>query len=397
MRKILSKIFDVNPFLRLFFRRVALCFIPEAMFQRPISQHAMHILVATPIGTHGQGGVDRVMGTLKSELDRQNRPDLDVRFFASRGAGHVALSPFYALGFCARMLMARLAGRLDVVHINLSSFGSTYRKLGIAAFARMLMVPYVLHLHGAEYQTFWQDDGGLMSLWIRHMFEHASQIIVLGKVWRDFIAKRAPAAAGKIVIVPNASEVPKLPHVGGGDKVHILFLGRIGDRKGVPQLGDALHAMRDLPDWRATIAGDGAVEAARAKAVELGLADRVALPGWVGPADVAALIASADILVLPSFAENLPVSVIEGMAAGLAVVTTPVGAVEDIVVNEQSGLLVPPGDVPALTTALTRLVEDPALRARLGAAAQAVHRERLDLEPFADAIRATWANAARKA
>ncbi|HTO27382.1 MAG TPA: glycosyltransferase, partial [Devosia sp.] len=118
-------------------------------------------------------------------------------------------------------------------------------------------------------------------------------------------------------------------------------------------------------------------------------------PGWVGPDTVAQLIASADILVLPSFAENLPVSVIEGMAAGLAVVTTPVGAVEDIIVDGETGLLVPPGDVDALTLALTRLVQSPQLRTDLGRNAIAVHRDRLDLAPFAQAIRNVWLASAR--
>ncbi len=155
--------------------------------------------------------------------------------------------------------------------------------------------------------------------------------------------------------------------------------------------------MRELPGWRATIAGDGEVEAARRATVAMGLADRISLPGWVGPDEVARLISEADILVLPSFIENLPVSVIEGMAAGLAVVATPVGAVEDIVTDGESGLLVPPGDVDALTAALTRLVGDPALRARLGAAAMAVHRERLEIGAFARTIADVWREAASPA
>ena len=356
---------------------------------------AIQVMVATPSATAGQGGVDRVMATLKGQLECEARADIDARFLPSRGSGSVLLSPLYAAAFCLRMVAARLRNSVDVVHINLASSGSTYRKLVIAACARLLGVPYVLHLHGAEYQAFWKEDGGVMDRCIRQMFERASQVIVLGRVWRDFISRRAPAAADRITIIPNAAAAPALPHIGGGETVHILFLGRIGDRKGVPQLGEALHRMRGEPGWRATIAGDGAVEAARVKAAELGLTDRVSIPGWVGPDTVAQLIASADILVLPSFAENLPVSVIEGMAAGLAIVATPVGAVEDIIVDGETGLLVPPGDVEALTEALARLVKSPQLRARLGGNAVAVHRARLDLAPFAEAIRDVWLGAAR--
>ncbi|MHB9448588.1 glycosyltransferase family 4 protein [Mesorhizobium sp. RSR565B] len=367
------------------------------MLQRLAHNRKIHVLVATPSGVSGQGGIDRIMGALKQEFERQEIADIDLRFLSSRGPGHVGLSIFYMLGFCARMLAARLDRRADVIHINISVSGSTYRKMMIAACARLLSIPYVLHLHGAQYQTFWKDDHSFMSRRIRALFEHAGRVIVLGGLWRDFVASRAPANGGNIIIVPNATAVPSLAHVGGGDHVHILFLGRIGERKGVPQLGEALERMKHLRGWRATIAGDGEVEPARARSVALGIADRIAFPGWVGPDEVASLIASADILVLPSFAENLPMSVIEGMAAGLAVVATPVGAVEDIITHEQSGLLVPPGDVAALTEALTRLVEDTALRARLGAAAMAVHRERLELAPFVDAICDVWRSVASEA
>ncbi|WP_244483293.1 glycosyltransferase family 4 protein [Mesorhizobium sp. 1M-11] len=364
------------------------------MLQSPLSNPKLHVLVATPSGGSGQGGIDRIMGALKREFARQEIADIDVRFIASRGPGHVGLSIFYTLGFCLRMSAARFAGSADVVHINVASTGSTYRKMVIAMCARMLGISYVLHLHGAEYRTFWSGDGGFLDRRIRSMFEHASRVVVLGRIWRDFIASRAPGAAGNIVIVPNATETPVLEHVGGGDSVHILFLGRIGERKGVPQLCDALGNMKSVGRWRATIAGDGEVEETRTRLAQLSLADRVQLPGWVGPDEVAALIASADVLVLPSFAENLPVSVIEGMASGLAVVATPVGAVEDILTDEQNGLLVPPGDVAALTKALTRLVEDPALRTRLGEAAKAVHRERLEIAPFAMALQRVWRDAA---
>ncbi|MGK9051407.1 glycosyltransferase family 4 protein [Neorhizobium petrolearium] len=365
------------------------------MLQRSHAGRIVNVMVATPAGGTGQGGIDRVMASLKRELDGRARGDIDVRFLATRGNGNLAHSFLYLSGFCFSMLMARIRKEVDVVHINLASYGSTYRKLVIAICARMLGIPYILHLHGAEYMAFWSDEDTFLNRRIRSMFRQASGIIVLGKVWREFILRKVPEAEKRLVIVPNATEVPSLPREGGGDRVHILFLGRVEKRKGVPELCEALASMADLPGWRATIAGDGEVEKLRLRLTELGLSDRVAVPGWQGPEDVARLLSKADVLTLPSFAENLPISVIEGMAAGLAIVATPVGAVEDIISDGKTGLLVPPGDVGALKRALERLIMEPDLRDRLGDAARAAHRLRLDVAPYADTLRNIWKAAAQ--
>jgi len=364
--------------------------------RRPLHRTAidrpLNILVATPAGGTGQGGIDRIMAALKDELTRRDR-NVVVRFAPTRGKGALALSWLHLAQFCARMTLARLSGRLDLVHINLASRGSTYRKIVVAAWARTLRIPYVVHLHGAEYRSFWSSNSTIVGRCIRTLFEKAGRIIVLGTPWRAFIAQRVPNARGRIAIVPNAVEDARLAHVGGGASAHILFLGRIEERKGVPHLIQALARMKELSGWRATLAGDGAVDALRAEVAALGLADRVTVPGWLGAQDTARLLATGDILTLPSYAENLPMSVIEAMASGLGVVVTPVGAVEDIVKDGETGLLVPPGDDAALADALTRLVRDGELRKRLGDAAQAFQREHLSIGPYADRICSVWRDA----
>lgn len=365
------------------------------MLQRIHAGRVVNVLVATPAGGTGQGGIDRIMASLKRELERHIRPDIDMRLLATRGSGHVAGSIPHAFAFCVNMLAARLRGRIDVVHINLASHGSTYRKLAIAGWAKMLGIPYVLHLHGGEYMAFWSDEDTFVNRRIRAMFAGASRIIVLGRIWRDFILRKVPEAEGGLAVVPNATEVPTLPHQGGGDSVHILFLGRIEKEKGTSELCEALGQMAGVAGWRATVAGTGDVDGMRLRLKELGISDRVDVPGWQGPEDVARLLSQADILALPSFIENQPISIIEGMAAGLAVVATPVGAVEDIVGDGETGLLVPPGDVGALRDALTRLVEEPDLRKRLGEAGRATHRLRLDVVPFADTLCDIWRSAAK--
>ena len=138
--------------------------------------------------------------------------------------------------------------------------------------------------------------------------------------------------------------------------------------------------MRDVPDAALWVAGErltsdrGPDMAALLR--DAGLGERLRLLGYRD--DVAALMAAADIFVLPSHFEGLPMSVIEAMLTGLPVVATNVRGPREQVVPEVTGLLVPPGDAPALAGALERLVADPALRAAMGAAGRARAMERYD-------------------
>jgi glycosyltransferase involved in cell wall biosynthesis len=118
------------------------------------------------------------------------------------------------------------------------------------------------------------------------------------------------------------------------------------------------------------IVGDGPQkEAIRAMIAELGIADSVSMPG--NQSQVTAWLQAMDIFCLPSYAnEGVPQALMQAMSCGLPVVSTPVGSIAEIVDNEVNGLLVAAQDVDALYTAILRLVDDLALRARLGAAAR---------------------------
>ena len=86
------------------------------MLQRAPVDRKLHVLVATPAGVAGKGGIDRIMGALAGEIGRQNQPGLFVRFAASRGGGRVVLSPFFLAAFMLRLIGMKLGRRLDVVH-----------------------------------------------------------------------------------------------------------------------------------------------------------------------------------------------------------------------------------------------------------------------------------------
>ncbi len=165
-------------------------------------------------------------------------------------------------------------------------------------------------------------------------------------------------------------EIQGLPAPGTGQVV--LHLARLSGQKGHSILLAAAAALRSrFPDARYLVVGDGAeralIEAERARQ---GLESVVILAGH--RTDTAALLAAADLVVLPSFAEGFPNVILEAMATGRPVVASAVGDTPDIVQDGVSGFLTPPGDAAALAARIGELLADPALRARQGAAARAL-------------------------
>jgi phosphatidylinositol alpha-1,6-mannosyltransferase len=158
----------------------------------------------------------------------------------------------------------------------------------------------------------------------------------------------------------------------------VVFVGRLIDWKGVDDLLDAAALARsDLPGLRVVIAGSGPLrEHLERRADELKLTDRVHFAGWLDRDEVTALQAAADIVAVPSRTaadgsrEAQGLSVVEAMALGKAVIATKTGGVPDAITDGENGMLVPEADPAALAKGLVTLASDPALVARLGAAAK---------------------------
>jgi glycosyltransferase involved in cell wall biosynthesis len=150
---------------------------------------------------------------------------------------------------------------------------------------------------------------------------------------------------------------------------------------------DALHeAVRGR--LRVTLAGDGEVDGVRAAVAVAGLGDTIKVAGWLDPAARDELLANAHIFLLPSWNEGLPVALLEAMAHGLAPVATMVGSVGEAITDGVNALVVQPGRPDQIAEALTKLVTDERLCARLGAAARSLRR-RLRARPLVRAARAT--------
>jgi len=339
------------------------------------------VAMLVPGGFEHAGGIGRWAGYLHAVwIEAGLQPPLEV--IDTRGHGHAGRAASAFAGALVRLVRLRAQGRLGLIHANLSARGSTVRKVLIGRLARILGVPLVLHLHGSGYHEFYDRLPRRLQRPVHDLFHGAAQVIVLGAFWADWVTRTLGVPAARITILPNGVPRPAPGSPRDDLPCHIVLLGRIGPRKGVPELIEALATLRDR-SWRATLAGDGEVAAARAAVERAGLAPRIAVPGWLAQSDAADLLASADILALPSHAENFPISIIEALAHGVAVVATQVGATPELLEHGKSALFVPVGDPAALARALAELIDDPARRRALAQAGQRVFEAKLDIRVLA--------------
>lgn len=325
------------------------------------------------------GGIKRVVDYMMEAPDR--RVSFDI--FPTHGPMWKSLLqlPFRLCSF----FFLCMQNKYDMCHINVAAHGSTARKVIYAFICRLTGQPYVIHLHGSRYRDFYDELPSSGKHIVRSFFEKSRKVIVLGSVWRNYVIEAIGIDPNRVEILQNAvyapDEIPEKSEKTSGPQ--ILFLGRLGERKGAPELVEALSSEKMKPlKWTATLAGDGEVDHFSKLTQERGVNDRINFPGWVGPQDVRKLLSEADIIVLPSHAENLPLSMLEGMAYQLCPVVTPVGAVGDVIHDGKNGLLVPIGDEVKLADALAKVVSDASLRKRLASQARKDFVATFDLKTY---------------
>jgi len=340
------------------------------------------VVMLVPGGLDHAGGIGRWAGYLQESWARQRLgPPLEI--IDTRGSGHATGGVIAFARALVRLCRLRATGRLGTVHANLSKRGSTVRKMIVSYLAALTGMRLILHLHGSGYDAFYAGLPLIGQRLVAASFRRADRVVVLGQSWANWVIATTGVAPERVSILHNGVRRPlRQPRTAG--PCRILFLGRLGVRKGVPELIDALaSSLLAQHEWSATLAGDGDLDDAGARIERAGLAGRISLPGWLDAAAAAALLSQADILVLPSHAENFPISVIEALAAEVAVIATPVGATPELLRDGVSALFVPVGDVAALAAAIARLIEDAALRRSIAAAGHAVFAEHLDIDALA--------------
>ena len=280
----------------------------------------------------------------------------------------LALSPF-------SLAAAILKSDAELVHINSSLNAKAYwRDLAYLVIAKLCGARVLYQVHGGRLEEF--APRGLFAAFVRASLRLADAVVVLSReqlgVFRSCLAGHA------IDVVPNgidcapytvynrAAPEPAQP-------LRLIYIGRLAPGKGLTETIEALRIARLRGvAARLVLAGSGSQEARLRQHVrDAGLMREVAFVGPAWGAHKAQLLSQADVFLLPSYAEGLPYSLLEAMAAGVVPVVTPVGAIPDVVSEHEHGLFVAPRDAESIAQAIGELAAERARLARMSAACRA--------------------------
>jgi len=265
-------------------------------------------------------------------------------------------------------LLMLIFKRPDIVHVHTNSGAGFYARGIMTLWAKKFGAKAILHMHGAEFKEFYTALEPKKQRRTKFYLNANSYLVVLSKEWKDFFVSIG-IAEDKITIMKNSVFMPKLSEKKTKDKLIVLYLSRIEKRKGIFEIIDAIENHSELKDkFRFVIAGPktDSYEEIEQRVKLLGLSDHVTMPGTLVGSDKQDAYSTADIYLLQSFAEGMPIGLLEAMSYSLVCITTPVGGIPDVVQDRQNGLLIEPGNSKALAHALNLLADDSGLRDVLG-------------------------------
>ena len=348
----------------------------------------MRVLIC---GDHpsGPGGIAGVMRTLERQLRGSSADATDVKYVFLDPRGRRSWAARTSGAALVRIALHLIRGA-DIVHLNTASYGSTFRNLAVSVMARVLGVPYVVHLHGGAYEQFMAGSRPAVQRLVRWYFSGANQVVTLTRSWYDFASTVLCVPVERLHTIPNGTDAPRPEwlYTAEFSPPTFLFVGRLTDKKGLPVLLRAFAGVTKLTDARLFLVGEEADDETAAM-----LARRppnVEVLGWLHHDRTLELMAQARALVLPSRMENMPLTVLEAMSVGTAVIASRVGGLPDTVDHGVDGLLVEVGNVDELRQALLTLCKDSHQAMTLGDRGREKWLREYDSAKMADRLIETW-------
>lgn len=268
----------------------------------------------------------------------------NLQYISSWIDKHPAIKIYYALKAYLIILFKLIFNhKIKIVHIHTAADRSFKRKSKFVSLAKAFNKKVILHIHGSRFKDFY-DESANKKVIISNL-QKADKLVVLSQSWKEWFFAIG-INSENIIVLNNIVDYPKIKKVNRENKVKILFLGEVGERKGVFDIIETIAKNRESfkDEIILKIGGNKETDRLLQKIDEYDLSDFVKFEGWVSGEKKINLLNWADIFILPSFNEGLPIAILEAMSYGKAIISSPVGGIAEIVQFGINGILVEPGN-----------------------------------------------------
>lgn len=316
-----------------------------------------------------------ISGVVNNYYDAGITEKVDLNYIGTMVEGSKLRKLWQAVKAYIRFL--KLLPEYPIVHVNVASDSSYYRKSLFIKAAKRAGRKIVIHQHGGDFETFYekeQNDRGRAR--IRQVLSMGDVFLVLSPKLKQFF--KGILEPSKVILFPNAVPVPDSIEKEYG-KQRILFLGRLCKEKGLRELFSVLPQLHgQFPQMHVLLGGIWEDEELLEEAAKM--KEYVTDLGWLQGEAKKNYLRTSDLFVFPTYFEGQPVSVLEAMAYQCGIVATRVGGIPQMIEQEQTGLLIDPKDPEGLKSALQKLLSDPELCERLGKNARAKVQKEFSIE-----------------
>lgn len=265
----------------------------------------------------------------------------------------------------------------DIVHVNMASDSSYYRKSVFIKTAKLCRKKVVIHQHGGDFQGFYEKElGDRGRRQVKKTLSMGDAFLVLGTAWKDFFG--TIIGRERITVLPDAIRIPEQEEKRCGAH-RILFLGRLCRAKGIGELLSVMPALKErYSDVRLYLAGIWEDQELREQAAALG--ESVVDLGWISGEVKQRYLRECDIFVMPSYFEGQSVAILEAMANQCGIVASRTGGIPDMIIEGETGLFAEPKDAESLARGLLRLLGDAGLCRTLGENARSKAQAEFSIE-----------------
>lgn len=300
------------------------------------------IIVVGP-DINGRGGIASVIQTF---LNTKNNPfEIELINTYCTSAGKRNLFNFI---FALTTLLGRIIFyKPTLVYIHSASKGSFFRKSIIVILCKIFRCKVVFHLHGGGFKEFFNGSHTIIRKYINYIFTSVDLTIVLSDYWKSWLQENMKVPVDVIVlkngVKPSTCNAKKV------SKKQFVFAGRLVEGKGLEDLFEAVKILKGEGEvFQVLIAGEGYKTKYTELAELLDIKDYILFKGWVSREQLDIHISESISLVLPSYAEGMPMCILEAFANKRPVISTYVGSIPEVIEQDVDGFLLEAGDVNKL-------------------------------------------------